>query len=209
MSVAVIDLLEHARIEVLKDVASPQLWGDDALLKFLNDAYQRFARTTHCFIDDEATIETVANVVRYALPSDTIHLRQVSLDNWFLAGFTRKAKPRFGLVGKPRAYTTDSAQRTVKLYPAPDAVYTLTLERAVLPAQLDFGSSVDLDFEFAYLLVQWVAYQAMATQDPDKSNIMARDAFYRDWYTGVRSAKAHFTRMAMGDDPTVQPRKWT
>ena len=209
MSVPVLELLDHTRNEVLRDVVGPFLFSEDALLRYLNEGYKLFARHTHCFVDDLETLTTVAGTARYLLPADTIYVRQVSLGNTYLTPYTRRAKPSLGLSGKPRAYTTDARHKHIKLYATPDDVYELELERAVSPEFVDQSDDVELDFEWAYMLPQWIAYRALSTNDPDGSNTVAAQGFYQNWGTGLREAKMDFARQAMGDNPSAQPRKWT
>lgn len=209
MTVSVLEILDHTRNEVLRDVVGPFLFSDESLLRFLNEGYKLFARHTHCFIDELETLTTVAGTARYDLPVDTIFLRQAFIENRPLTGYTRRAKPNMGLTGKPRAYTTDARHKVVKLYPTPDDVFEVELHRAVSPALVDQSSDIELDYEWALLLPHWVAYRALSNNDPDGSNTVAAQGFYQSWGVGLREAKMDFTRQAMGDNPSAQPRSWT
>lgn len=209
MSVPVAELLDHTRAHILRDAVAPVLFSDDSLVQHMNDAYKRFARRTHCFVDLDAVITTVAGTHLYDLPEDTIYLREAFCDDRHMTPYTRRAKPSRILNGRPVAYTTDAPQRTVRLYPTPDKEYQIALERAVTPATIDIDSEIDLDDEWAYLLCQWVAYMALSNNDPDGSRTIEAEDFYKRWGVGLREAKMDFTRQWMGDNPSAQPRKWT
>lgn len=209
MTVPVLEILDHTRNEVLRDVVGPYLFSDEALLRFLNEGYKLFARRTHCFIDELEVITTVAGTARYDLPADTIYLRQAFLEGFPLTNYTRRAKPNMGLSGKPRAYTTDTKHKTVKLYPTPSDVFEIELHRAVTPPVVDQSGNVELDYEWAFLLPHWIAYRALNNNDPDGSNTIPAKQFYQNWGVGLREAKMDFTRQAMGDNPSPQPRSWT
>jgi len=209
MPTPVIDLVEHLRNHVLRDVPSPQLFEDDLLVMGLNDAHKRFARTTHCYVDTLETLNTVAGTRLYALPENTIFLREILCDGRYLAPYTRRAKAPVGFSGRPLAYSTDTSQRNIRVYPQPDDVYTLELERAVTPETLDIDAVIPLDDEWAYLLCLWAAYRALRNNDPDGSQTIAAKDFYGEWGLHLRQAKIEFTRRAMGDNPQAQPRNWT
>lgn len=209
MPTPVSELVEHLRVDVLRDVPAPQLFSDDLLVRGLNEAHKKFARVTHCYFDDSVLVSTVAGQRVYQLPEDTIFLREVILGNSYLAPYTRRAKPHLGLSGRPIAYTTDAAHRTMRVYPIPSDVYELQLFRAIAPPAIDIDSVVDLEDEWALLLCQWAAYAALRNNDPDGSNTIAAQSFYEQWGLNVQQAKMEFTRRAMGDNPSAQPRKWT
>lgn len=203
----VIDLFDHLRIEVLRDSAKPYLFSDDALLRYLNEGYRLFARKTHYFTD-EVEVVTTDGVARYDLPKGTVHVRQVEIDGRWLTPFTRRAKPRM-MEGRPLSYSTDTAQRSLKLWPRPDQAYSVNIERAHLPADLTLSSEIDLPDDWALLLGEWVTYRALRNNDPDGSNTVAATHFWEQWQIGLRDAKRDITQLAMGDAPSAQPQQWT
>ena len=210
MTVPVLELMDHTRNEILRDVVGPYLYSEDALLRFLNEGYKQFARRTHCFVDELTTLETVAGTARYDLPADTIFLREVYREDGVpLSSHTRRAKPSRLLTGKPIAYTTDTKHSTVKFYPTPDAAYTLELTRAIEAPTVDLSSDIDLPYEQAMLLPLWMAYRALQNNDPDGSETINGRQFFNDWGVGLKEAKIDYTRQAMGDNPSAQPRHWT
>lgn len=202
------ELLDHTRSHVLRDVPAPQLFGDAAMLAYLNEGYKIFARTTHCFVTmNQLELESGENT--YALPDGTVHVRQVMNDKGrFLAPFTRRAKPK-QFVGRPGAYSTDNRHRQIRFWPTPDADYTYIIEYAHLPEQVEDGDEIDLDYDHALLLAQWIAYRCLMNNDPDGSETISADTFHAAWLVGLRDAKMDYTRMAMGDNPSAQPRSWT
>ena len=207
MSVPVFELLEHTRGEVLRDAVGPYLFGNEALLRHLNEGYKLFARHTHCFIDFE-TIETEAGVRLYQAPERVIYIRQAWCEGRFLTPFTRRARLHFGLSGQPAAFSTDSGHKKVHFYPTPNAAYSVELTCAVSPALVDEGSDIELEHEWAMLLPHWIAYRALSTNDPDGSNTVAAQQFHQKWGVGLREAKMDFTRQANTDNPSAQPRRW-
>ena len=203
----VIDLIEHLRTDVLRDAAKPYLFSDDALLMYGNEGLNRFARATHYFTD-EVEINASADVARYDLPKGTIHVRQVQIDGRWLTPFTRRAKPA-GSVGRPSSYSTDPAQRGLKLWPRPDSSYLLAIERAYAPQKLELDDEIPLPDEWAMLLGEWIVYRALRNNDPDGSNTVSATGFWEQWKLGLRDAKREVTQMSMGDQPSAQPQPWT
>lgn len=202
------ELLEHMRSHVLRDVPNPQLFATDAMVAFLNEGYKIFARTTHCFVDI-VPITLAVGQNRYDLPEGTVHVRQVSGENGrFLRAFSRKSKPG-AFVGRPTHYSTDNRYRQIRLWPEPDGEYVLDIELAHLPEQVEDGDVIELDHDHALLLGDWIAYRCLLNNDPDASEMISAEKFQVNWLAGLRNAKMDFTRMAMGDTPSAQPRKWT
>lgn len=200
-------LLDHLRNEVLRDIPQPQLYSEDALVRGLNEAYQKFARQTHIFVDEQPLTLTPGDRF-FELPPQTIFVREVWFDGGYLTPFTRRAKPK-QLIGPPRAYSTDTGHRRIRLYPEPDDTYEVEIHRAFAPAAIDAQGSVDLDDEWAFLLTDWAAYRALVNNDPDATASVSPEPFLNSWLAGMRSAKQEVIRESMGDNPSAQPRSWT
>lgn len=204
----VAELIERTRSDVLRDVPAPQLFSEDSMVSYANEAYRLFVRTTHAFVDT-ISLDTVAGTDRYELGEDTIFVRGVvNAFGQSLGSYTRKSKPG-AFNGKPTHYTTDGRHKTIRFWPNPDDVYELQIERAYLPALVTIDDVIELDYDYALLLADRIAYLCLRNNDPDGSETIDADQFQVSWLAGLRNAKMEYTRMAMGDHTSVQPRRWT
>lgn len=203
------ELLDHLRIEVLRDVPQPHLYTEDALVRALNEAYQKFARHTHLFVDEQSLTLTAGERF-YPLPTQprTLFVRQVLYNDRYLTPFTRRGKPK-QFSGPPAAYSTDTRYKHIRIYPEPDAAYEIDIVRAYAPEQVSSTGVFDLPYEWALLLTDWAAYRVLVNNDPDATAAVSPEPFLNAWLAGLRSAKQEVIRMAMGDNPSAQPRSWT
>ena len=202
------EVLEHTRSQVLRDFASPQLFSDPSLIRYLNEGYAIFARTTHAFTR-EFELDTIAGQKRYDMPSDVIHVRDVVGSYGISLGHYSRKTRRASCTGRPTQYTTDTKHRSIKFWPVPDNVYTFEIEAAVLPERVEDGDELDLDYDHGLLLPHFIAFRTLMNNDPDGSQTVAASDFQALWLAGLRDAKMEFARMKLGDQPRAVPQKWT
>lgn len=200
------DLVSHLRDHVLRDAPQPWLFDDALLIRLINEAYKVFARKTHYFVT-EGTIPLVAGTKSYPLPDDCVYLREVLIGTRYLTPYTRRAKPRLW-EGRPAAYSTDTAQSTVKFWPVPDDTYTAEIMYARVPDVVSAGNDLDLPDDWALGLADYVAFKALRNNDPDGSATIPATDFFETWGLFLRDVKAQVIRESMGESPSAQPRKW-
>ena len=203
----VLQVIQQMRDEVLRDVAAPHLFSDDEIFRALVAGYRTFARHTHWFIDD-IQLMTVAGQSRYMLDPKVCYVRGVVLDGNHLTPYTRRAKARV-YSGRPSAYSTDSAQSTLRLWPMPDGAYTLTLDCAIIPEVATQGDSIDLADEWLECVANYAAARLLNNNDPDGSQQVAATLFERRWREQVLLAKKAVITQQTGEALSVQPREWT
>jgi len=152
------DMLSELRGNILRDVSSliagttTQLWTDDSLVQYIDNAQLRFARRTN-ILRDSSTPQTcqiplIAGQTEYALDPAvlTVLSAKYSADP---ANLSRAGSEQLGMVvphdfsplgwnvnqlpnmqpGRPRSWTTDQAERVLRVYPAPsinDTAITFT-----------------------------------------------------------------------------------
>lgn len=204
----VTELVDHVRTEVLRDIQSPQLFSNEALVAYLNEGLAHMARKTHVFTD-QFELTTVGGQRRYDLETTTIFVISATYPNGrALAPFTRRVKP-YIWTGRPTAYSMDSAQRRMTLHPTPDDEYELLITRAIKPDALMEASEIPLPDDQAMLLGEWMTYRALRNNDPDGSDTVAADQFYESWLEGLRDMKREGVRFLVGDNPSAHPRRWT
>lgn len=208
------ELLEHTSQAILRDQAVPRQWKDPELTLYLNEAEVQFARRTHCLTDGTSGftfVETEAGVATYTLDPRVIFILEiVDSDGIPLMDRTRGQISRRGFEGKPRAYTTDAAGRTLRLFPTPDDAYTLDLlvARKPLAPMVEDDDTPEIDEEYHLALCAWAAYRALRNNDPDGSNVLAADTFRTEWELAVRDAKRDVFRLRAGNNPTARA-NWT
>lgn len=212
------ELRKHLRGTILRDKAatpSDRLWSNADLDLWLNEAQDQFARRTHCLSDSTSNfteLETVAGQASYKLDRRIIFVAEiVHSDGRPLAPLNKHNVPRSIVTGRPSRYTTDAGVTTLRLYPTPDAAYTLDLLVARRPkAKMVEDTDIpEIDEEFHLDLCSWVAYRALRVNDPDGGNMVASEPFRAEWELRVRDAKRGVFRLRSGAEPQVQAPSWT
>lgn len=195
------ELLDELRTNILRDVSSAvvdqdadRLWSDATLVRYINDAENKFARRTRCLRDSttakvvEVTLEE--GVEYYTLHPSIIGVMSASLPNVPLrrtmegvingapadvAGGTYA--PTKGTTGTPMWFSTDDAVRTLRIVPIPDAAsagVTVRLRVERLPVKpLDVNAptaSPEIPVDYHLDLLEWAAFRAYRNHDVDGEN---------------------------------------
>lgn len=225
------ELLDHLRVDVLRDPAAPYLWSDELVMRLLNEAQRQFARKTFCLIDTyELQTDTPANdangdlqgVSTYALPVETLFVWSVQLegDTVPLHNLSRRRLPNLSeySLGRPRAYTTDEAIRHVRFAPTPDGYggyqgaagpYKAFVRRSLRPTELiDADTAPQIPEEYHLDLCDFVAWRCLTLPDEDGQSARTAKEFERFWLERVNAAKAEvYQRMTGPDAYAIQ--NWT
>lgn len=201
----VAELLDELRGGILRDTTSlisgnsDLLWTDDRLVSYINQAHIRFCKRTQILRDNTTPTVTqitlVAGQSEYTLDksvlavlsvrynTDTVNLPRASVEildtrapvnyPWFDVN-TNVALPP----GRPRAWTTDQAFRTFRVYPAPTAteegtVIYMRVARLPLVALTvnDTFAVPEVPEEYHFDLLEWAAFKALSNMDPDSGNV--------------------------------------
>lgn len=202
------ELLDYLRADILRDAAAPYLWSDALLFRRLSEAEAVHARRTYSIVDDTQTITTAANTPAYALPTGTIHVfsARVSTNTRDMSSYTRKVIPNHLLTstGEPRIYTLDEATGAIRLFPVPDAVYTINLRIARLPAAPVVSyTSPEIPERYHQDLVEYVAWRCLQDNDVDGSRTAGADRHHADWEMRLADAKRELYRLQLGAHPSV------
>lgn len=207
-------LITHTRNNVLRDEAEPHLWGDEELTLYFNQAEQLFARRTHCLIAEDGPLSELPLLQgeqAYALNPKTVAIIAV-YDNLgtIMRDVSRgKVKTRW-MSGRPTAYSTDAAVKTIRFVPTPDDDYEVSMVVAHKPLN-DLANPSDtpsIPEEYHLFLCDYVAYMALRNNDPEQSQMAAADMFRAQWEESVREAKRELHLLRNGANPRAV-RSWT
>ena len=194
------DLLAETRGNILRDVstavdgrvADGALWSDDALIRYLRDAEEKFASGAMCLRDSRtpaiAQITLVAGVSEYPLDKRVIAILSAHLDGRLELGRTSYAT-RFGAkgnitqntasetpqtIGEPRIFYTDKDTGYIGFYPVPgDAEAGLvinlhTVRRPLNPlTKNDMAAEPEIPDEYHLDLCEWATWRALRNHDGD------------------------------------------
>lgn len=199
------ELLDELRENILRDSSglvsgtSDKLWSDDALVRYINDAYYRFCRLTLSLTDSTSSlteIELETGVPTYALDKSVLGVISARL-----AGApTDLARTGHGVLdtpfrtddslffdinilaalppGKPMACATDEDDKTFRVYPTPSADYAgqiINLRLIRMPLEklsLDLpDAEPEIREEWQLGMLDWAAYKALANHDVDAESL--------------------------------------
>ena len=207
------ELLTYTRTDILRDAATPYLWSDALILRRLSEAQEIHARRTYSIVDETTTLTTAASQAVYANAATTLFIlsARVSTSSTDLCNYTRKTIPSHLLtsIGEPRIYTLDEATNKIRLYPVPDAIYTVNLRIARLPtAAITTISTPEIQARYHLDLAEYVAWRCLMDNDVDGKANKAAERHRADWEQRVSDAKRELYRMQLGSNPSVVS-SWT
>lgn len=207
------ELLAYVRADVLRDNAVPYLWSDALIYRYLSAAQEYHARKTYSIVDASKTVTTASGTAVYALPAGTLHVlsARISTQTHDLPTYTRKVIPDHLLTstGTPQLYTLDEATGQIRFYPVPDAILTVNLRIARLPAAaVSSGVTPEIPVQYHLDLGTYVAWKCLKGNDVDGSGVGSADRHEGDWNKAVSDAKREIYRLQLGANPTVV-RNWT
>lgn len=210
------ELVEYIRTDLLLDTASPHLWSDDLLLRYLIEAENEFARKTYALLDADSSItqiSLVAGTATYSLDDKILYVYSAYIDgqSYDLTSYTRRFIPNqlTTSIGIPRIFTMDEAAQLIRVYPIPDDTYTLKLRIARLPLDdLTTSSEPSIPPQYHIDLPEYVAYRCLKNSEVDGSNLGSADAYKKSWDGRLTAAKREYYRIRMGVNATAQ-NNWT
>jgi hypothetical protein len=210
------DILSTVREDMLRDAARPYLWSDDLIYRFLNEAQDRFCRRTFALLDDEsdlATFDTEIGVASYALDPKVLMVNSARLSTQpqDLYSRTRQVIPTHlaTSTGMPSIFTQDEAAHKIRLYPVPDAVYTVVMRVSRLPlTQIADAVAPEIPEQYHLDLAEWAVYRCLNNNDPDGSNAKAAENFRKTWTQRLLEANREYYRIRLNNNPLVR-QNWT
>lgn len=216
------DMMGHLRCNILRDQASPYLWSDTELLRYINEAHNIFARRTHALTDDYSdftTFVTVAGQQSYSLDKRIVFIAEMGIvtDNGDgelsyceLPDRTRKQLRNSYIQGRPQLHNAQVASQKVRFYPVPDDVYTIVMlvARKPLKQLVNTKDSPEIDEDYHLALVDYAAAKALANNDPEKANMAASKDFMDSWSKVIRDVKRDMARLRAGNSPKARA-NWT
>lgn len=192
------DLLAELRENILRDTStalvspnSDSLWSDEALVRYIRDAEDKFAAGTLCLRDATTPalcqLTLVAGQADYPLDRRVLavyaarhgdtHLGKSGYASRF--GGQGDLSPAFarsepGDVGLPTLFYTDRETASLGVYPTPDATAAATplrLQVARLPltplSTSDLDAEPEIPAEYHLDLLEWAAWRALRNHDAD------------------------------------------
>jgi hypothetical protein len=210
------ELLETTRTDMLRDTALPYLWSDDLIYRYLNEAQDRFCRRTYALLDDETditTFDTEIGVSTYKLDPKVLMVlsARISTQSQDLKPRTRYVMPNHlvSSTGTPHQYTQDEAAGAIRLYPVPDAVHTVVMRVARLPAnKIDDITAPEIPEKYHLDLAEWAVYRCLNNNDPDGGNAKAAESFKKTWTQRLMEAANEYYRTRLNNNPLVR-QSWT
>ena len=194
------ELIRLISVHVLRDVASPRLWSDDALRTWINEAQSEFvAAVLHP--TQRIVVTVLAGDSSVQLPQGVIELNNVQYaDGTTLDGLAGEPLP--SKLGDSVTAAGVDYLSTLLYLDAPVATdtelyVTGVFEPTPIGAVLDGALTVPLAYQG--LLADYVAYKALSNNDSEAGNQPgpARDAFGR-WQRTIQSARARLSRRKVG-----------
>lgn len=206
------ELLTFARRDWLRDVAAPQLWSDELIYLYLNEAQTTFCRKTFALYRDDIVVSLDAGVSDYLMDANVLFVFNAALDGQstdMRYAVWRLVPRNNSSTGTPTVFTFDEQTNILRVTPTPDAAYTLRLGAAVLPDNpIDATTEPEIDDEYHIDLLEWVAYRCLRNNDVDGQKMDTGEAFKKTWDERVRDVKREVFRTRMGFDPHAH-RSWT
>lgn len=201
------ELLDELRRNILRDVSTAvsapvdgdQLWTDDTLLRYINDAYLRFAEASACIRDNrtpEVTQLTLATGVREydlhpsvvsvysavradGVPLNLIPHRAAFGDGETIRGSARAVLPWTQANAAPLWFSLDEAAGVLTVFGTPAAefnglVVNLRVTRRPL-AKLTLAEKhgePEVPEQYHLGMLEWAAYLALRNHDVDLAGEM-------------------------------------
>jgi len=207
------ELLEHLRVNILRDEAVPPLWSDEELLAYLDDAQRIMARFTHCLVSTTggaSQITTAAGVSAYPLHPAVLHVSAVYCEETRRELSPAAYAPFAAGHGAPQAYraSIDNAGELL-VFPVPDNTYTLRLRVARDPLEsMAKGGEPEVPVQWRLALVDWAAYRALRANDPEQLNMAAANDLNTQWRLSLRDMKRDIYQLNTGPHPRATV-NWT
>lgn len=189
-----LDELRASLREMLNDITEPQLWTDDTLDRYLNNAVREACIRARLLKEDADSLPELCEInfdagqARIKHAAEILVIRSGTIVGqcqklWALTAESMdRREPEWDSTsepGTPRYLVMDLAQKAVRLYPTPDTAGVLRLRVWRMPLASELMVK-DADVPVITLpdaeeLRHWAAHEAYLVKDPD-TNDAARSA---------------------------------
>lgn len=200
------ELLDQFRSDV-QDTAEPPLWGDEELLRWLDDAQKWFCRLTDGIADASTVSVCRVNVVagtdwysisplitqlRRATRVDTgAEIRLLNMEKAPLHGVRFDGKP-----GPLNTFVTGLESHKLRAWPVPSENVTVELIVFRLPLETidDRAQELEIDEQHHLALLDWVKRCAYLRDDPETYDKRKADNYEQRFRNYCENAKHEQTR---------------
>jgi hypothetical protein len=210
------ELIAYTREDLLHDTATPRLWSDDLILRYLNEAQNLFCRLTHCLTPSDGAIDIVEleeGESSYSINSKALFINSAAVQGASqpLRDYTYRALPNLlaESTGQPRMFVLNERNHTIRFFPVPDQAYTVNLLVATLPLrQITFDTEPEIPEQYHIDLPEFAAFRCLRNTEVDGSNLGSADTFEKSWRDRVAEAKREYYRLRTGPSATAR-NNWT
>jgi hypothetical protein len=177
--------------EELDDEVAPYLYGDDKLIKYLNEAVHEAALRTRCLVeserDDMCVITLQPGIATYELHPSVVVIRRAYLDSAPDRHLTRTTSAHLQRHhcewrterGEPRFLVRDRQARKITLSPIPEVAGTLRLELWRVPTEEEVMESGDDEPAggpiYQHELFRWACFRAFNKKDSEQNDTTLAD----------------------------------
>lgn len=225
------DLILAAREDFLDDRRPPFQWSPEFLCRALNAAEQQAARRSYLLHDTDTaadgddlplcSLSVLASTASYAMSKkilriDSIHLSELDYP------LTQKTRGEMNawisdweeLEGDPEVFIFENSSFSLQLVPEPPSSYagdTAAIQVYRLPITdlvlTDKDSEPEIDEQYHYDLLHWVAHMAFMKPDSDTLNLPLAQ-FHEQQFTlkfgPLPTAKQERRRRSRSSNPTIR-----
>lgn len=234
-----LELVEELRENILRDTsdavrtdARNYLLDDKSLVRYINDAQNRFATRTLCLREETTPaichLQLVAGSDTYTLDPRVVAIYGAASSSFHIARSTYSAltgSNRFALgggtlmrgqAGRPRWFYTDRETGKIGFYPAPDAEFAedvVVLRVARLPlrqlAVEDMNAVPEIPVEYHLDLLEWAAWRALRNHDNDLENLQKASAHKKAFEDTVGELSRTARRLLMQELQFTPQTNWS
>lgn len=225
------ELLEELRGNILRDVSDAvqtdsdsYLLSDKSLVRYINDAQNKFASRTLC-LRDETTPAVTEIILVAGQESYTLDPRVVSAFTARVPARTNLKRTTYAFLsgtrgdfaqgapsslcwesGSPSYFYTDRETQKVGLYPAPDAAFvaanpTMVLRVSRLPLEPLVAENLDavpeIPEQYHLDMLEWAAYRALMNSDIEIEQMGKASARRRRFEDTVEELQRESKRLLM------------
>lgn len=224
------ELLDELRNNILRDTSytvdqrgDENLWSDETLVRYINDAQSQFAARTLCLRDETTPAITqvalVAGQDTYTLDDRVVAVLGARIGNRHLArttygglmkagaGSLTLASPVNEYHHSSQAYRfyTDRESGKVGVWPAPDLNHLGTLVLRVARKPLtplvvtNLKAEPEVKEEFHLDLLEWAAWRALRNHDRDAENVIKANSHRARFNDAVTNLAEESKRLLASD----------
>lgn len=162
------EIVEAAR-QRLEDDVQPYAFSTARLEYWANEANIEACRRSRYLVDNTQTVSLVVDVFEYDYPDNVIFIKRGKLASedcplWITSYKDMDEVPGWeSHTGTPTHLILDMNFEKLRVYPIPDASYTLNLVTVNEPETLT--NDINVPSRYGYSYVDWICYRAYATKD--------------------------------------------